>query len=318
MNFHLAAKAVHPELSLKGSADRLLYVLRCVLCYPHARAWHAWLNEPLMAPAVRANPILYRKIVRPYFSVWWTKAQTLRVLREHFEFVAGRLNHEAFLELCTPGGFMLLQFAGQRGMVLQVRCVNDGTFSKEGELSLVLDSGKANVMASSLTCVIMREGSGPRYSMMIGGTQGPDLGADKNIIKDMAKALHGLRPKALLLFVAQEIAQVWQLHLIRATSNRAHISRHIDYTLNRSRRPKLTYDEFWQESGGRRRVDGYYDLPLGYIRRSNSEIKPNKRSLYNQRYEMLDRISGDIRTRLSELANHGVPHEDIGGTDGRS
>ena len=315
MNFHLAAKAVHPELSLKGSADRLLFVLRCAFCYPHARTWHAWLNEPLMAPAVRANPILYRKIIRPYFSAWWTKAQTLRVLREHFEFVAGRLNRGPFLESCTPGGFLLLQFTGQQGMVLQVRCVNDGKFSKEGELSLVLSSGKANVMAYSLTCVIVRGGSGPCDTLVIGGMQGPDFGADKNIIRDVAKALHGLRPKALLLFVAQEIAQAWQLQRIRATSNRAHISRHIDYALNRSRRPKLNYDEFWQESGGRRRADGYYDLPLGYIRRSNSEMKPNKRSLYNQRYEMLDRISVDIRARLSELANHGVPHEDVGGTD---
>ena len=308
----MAARAVHPELSLKGSADRLLYVLRCAFCYPQARAWHAWLNESLMAPAVRANPILYRKIVRPYFSAWWTKPQTLRVLREHFEFVAGRLNRGAFLEACTPAGFLLLQFTGQHGMVLQVRCVNDGKYSKEGELSLVLSCGEANVTVYSLTSVIVRAESGTGHSLVIGGLQGPDFGADKNIIRDVAKALHGLRPKALLLFVAQEIAQAWRLQKIRATSNRTHISRHMDYTLNRHRRPKLIYDEFWQECGGRRRADGYYDLPSRYIRRSNSEMKPNKRSLYNLRYEMLGRISVGIQARLSEMSNPNVHSKPLG------
>lgn len=317
-NFHAAARAVHPELSLKGSADRLLYLLRCAFCYPQARAWHAWLQEPLMAPAVRANPMLWRKIVRPYVSPWWTKVQTLQVMKGHFEFVAERLNRGAFLESCTPGGLILFKFTGHRGKELRVRWVNDPKFSKEGELSLVLDYGEDRVLASSITGVILRVGSSTRCTLVIGGTQGPDIGTDKDIIRDIAKELHGLRPKALLLFALQQVAQVWQLERILATGNRAHISRHIDYALNRRRRPTLTYDEFWQESGGRRRADGYYDLPLDYIRRSGAEIKPNKRSLYKLRYEMLDRISGVIRDRLSECAEHRVPSDDPRGNDGAS
>jgi uncharacterized protein VirK/YbjX len=138
--------------------------------------------------------------------------------------------------------------------------------------------------------------------MLIGGSQGLPADADKNIIKEVSKILHGLRPKALLLFVAQEIARTWQLDGIRAASNQTHISRHSDYALNRTRRPKLSYDEFWTESGGTRSGDDYYDLPMHFIRRSDAEIKSSKRSLYHKRYQLLDQLSTDIQARLSDLA----------------
>jgi hypothetical protein len=59
----------------------------------------------------------------------------------------------------------------------------------------------------------------------------------------VAKSLHGLRPKALLVFVAQELAQAWNLRAIRAVSNALHMSQHRDYRLNRSR-PFRTNSEY--------------------------------------------------------------------------
>ena len=254
-----------------------------------------------MAAAVRANPMLYRKIIRPYLNPGWTTDRKLQVLTAHHEYVATRLVRVPFLKACTLEGLPLLSMAYE-GEEFQVRGVSDQKFSKEGELTLVLFSTKYNCYVSSLTFVIVKRDSGPGPVMIIGSSQGLPAHADKNIIKEVSKLLHGLRPKALLLFAAQEIARSWQVDSIRAASNKTHISRQSDYALNRTRRPKLAYDEFWEESGGVRGADDYYDLPLHLVRRSDAEIKPNKRSLYHQRYRMLDRLSTELQARLSDLA----------------
>ena len=299
--FYSVARAVYPKFAVSDWADRLLFVFRSLRCHPHASDWYDWLNEPLMAAAIRVNPMLYRKIIRPYVSPGWTTDRKLRVMTGHHEYVATRLTRTPFIQTCTREGLGLLNIAHE-GEEYQIRGVSDQKFSKEGELTLVLFSTKYNCHVSSLTFVIVESDTGPSHVMIIGGSQGLPAQADKNIIKEVSKLLHGLRPKALLLFAAQEIARAWQLDGIRAASNRTHISRHSDYALNRTRRPKLSYDEFWDESGGKSGSDDYYDLPMHYVRRTDAEIKSNKRSLYHQRYKMLDRLSTELQVRLSDLA----------------
>ena len=299
--FYSVARAVYPKFTVSDWADRWLFVFRSLRCHPHASDWYDWLNKPSMAAAIRINPMLYRKIIRPYVSPSWKTDRKLHVLIRHHEYMATRLTRVHFLNACTRDGLGLLTLAHE-GEEYQIRCVSNQRYSKEGELTLVLLSTKYGCYVSSLTFVIVERDTGSGRVMLIGGSQGLPADADKNIIKEVSKILHGLRPKALLLFVAQEIARTWQLDGIRAASNRTHISRHSDYALNRTRRPKLSYDEFWTESGGTRNGDDYYDLPMNFIRRSDAEIKSNKRSLYHKRYQLLDRLSTDIQARLSDLA----------------
>ena len=299
--FYSVARAVYPKFTVSDWADRWLFVFRSLRCHPHASDWYDWLNEPAMAAAIRINPMLYRKIIRPYVSPGWKTDRKLRVLIRHHEYMATRLTRLPFLSTCTRDGLSLLTLAHE-GEEYQIRGVSDQKFSKEGELTLVLFSTKYNCTVSSLTLVIVENDGGPGHRMIIGGSQGLPAQADKNIIKETSKILHGLRPKALLLFVSQEIARAWHLDGIRAASNKTHISRHSDYALNRTRRPKLSYDEFWAESGGQRTAEDYYELPLHFIRRSDAEIKPNKRSLYHKRYQVLEKLSADLQARLSDLA----------------
>ena len=299
--YYAVARAVYPKLSMSDRADSLLFVLRSLRCHPYANDWFDWLEEPIMAPAVRLNPMLYRKIIRPYLHPHWTTERKLRVLEMHYKYVAARLTRVPFLKTCTPEGLTLLRISCD-DEELHVRCLNHQKFSKEGELTVVLFSTKYNCYVSSLTWVIVERQFTPDHDLIIGGSQGPPADAPKNLIKESTKLLHGMRPKALLLFVTQEIAKAWQLDRIRAASNKTHISRHSDYALNSTRRPKLAYDEFWEESGGKRANDDFYDLPLHHVRRSDAEIKSNKRSLYRQRYTLMDCLANDIQTQLSALS----------------
>ncbi len=310
---YTVARAVYPKPSLKAVAERLLFILRSIRCYPQANHWYEWLNKGSLAPVSQTNPILYKKIVRPYINPSWTVAQKLLVLKTHYTFLADHLSASAFLQSCTPTGHALLNLVHEDEQ-LQVRWVSDPRYSKEGELSLVLTSAKYRCYVSSLTFVILKRSTGPGYLMLIGATQGLPPDAHKDIIKEISKQLHGLRPKALLLFIAQEVANIWQLKELKATSNKLHISRHRDYALNSTRRPNLSYDSFWEESGGKIDPVGYYDLPLQLVRRSDAEIKSNKRSLYHRRYQLLARLTADLQACLAgfskspSLAIQPYPH----------
>lgn len=314
--FSRAARMVHPEPTLKGAADRLLYLLRCLGCYAEAQEWHEWLTRPPLKHAAAANPTLFRKIIRPYFDPGWTRKEVLRALRVHFDFVAARLDASAFVQSCTPAGILLVRFTATSGRHFEVRWVNDGKFSKEGELSLVLCDVQTDQVLSSLTALVVRAPSGPDCSLKIGGVQGADLEADKAVMKEALKALHGLRPKALLLWVAQEIAGAWGIPQITAVSNSTHISRHLEYVLNRSRRPALAYDEFWQECGGIPQADGHFVLPLRLVRRPDASLESHKRSQYHKRYAMLDRLAAGLQARLAEISSVPVRVALSGGQSG--
>lgn len=298
--FVRAARRVYPKSGLKDAADRALFVMRSVSCHPAADEWYAWLDEPLMAPVARANPSLYKKIIRPYLTPGCTNDEKLSILRAHYRYLSSQVTRSAFLDICSRNGLELARFNTSDGDSFRLRCLSDGKFRKEGEHSLVLFSERHDVPVSSMTFVLRRQTDGACV-LLIGGTQGLPKRADKSVIKDVTKSFHGLRPRAFLLFVAQQLGAAWHLDGIRALGNATHVSRHRDYALNRARRPRLAYDELWLESGGVPAEDGLYDLPRRHASRSMSEIKTNKRSQYQQRYALLDRLAVVLQLGLARL-----------------
>ena len=306
--FANVGRKLYSKSTLKGLADRTLFVLRSMSCFATADEWYAWLDTPLMTPVARANPSLYKKIIRPYLTPGLTNVEKLSSLQEHYRFLSSRLTRSAFTDVGTEHGLELLRFTTVDGSTFQLRCLSDGKFRKEGEQSLVLFSERHDVRVGSMTFVLVRQANGARV-LLIGGAQGLPKHTDKSVIRDVTKSLHGLRPRAFLLFVAQQLATAWQLGGLRALGNATHVSRHLDYTLNRARRPRLAYDEFWLESGGALAGDGLYDLPARHIARQMSDIKTNKRSLYQQRYALLDRFAvalqlGFARTGIADSGEH--------------
>ncbi len=295
---------LYPQPTLKGLGDRLLFQFRIYKNGEPARAWLAWLGRPHLAPLARANPALYKKIIRPYMTPAWDAEHKLGVLIGHYEFMLHRIGGAGLARIFQARGVPLLDYVTDHGQHYTVHLGYDQRFNKEGELSLTLWSATYSRRIASLALIIRRSPQGG-HGLLIGCMQGMPAGSDKDIIKEVAKTLHGLRPKALLLFVAQELAKSWGLATIEGISDRLHISNHSDYCLNRTRRPKLAYDEFWLESGGRRTANGFYELPLQHHERGLAEIKPNKRSLYRQRYAMLATLRPMITHALADLDQAG-------------
>ena len=67
------------------------------------------------------------------------------------------------------------------------------------------------------------------------------------------------------------------------------------------KRVKMNYDQFWQEHGAQKGVDGLWHLQKSRCVKILRKSKAKKRSMYRKRYQMLDEIEEQIRNGLAPI-----------------
>ena len=296
-----ASRKLYPQATLKHAGERALFVLRNLQALPSSRKWVEFLQRGPMAEISRANSHLFKKIIRPYVARSWSNERKLKALTDNYTFWQATLAPEVFRALFSANGVTLCIFTTQDGDTFELHLTYDSKFNKEGEITLELISSNHCCRISALAFHVGKERTG-KHAIVIGSLQGLAAGNDKEIIKAVSKIMHGLRPKALLFQVVQEIARYCRVDCIRGISNQEHNSRHISYALNRTRRPRLTYNEFWQEMGGTLSADGFFDLPPRPQMREACQVKSNKRALYRQRYALLEQLQVGIGRTFAHWA----------------
>jgi uncharacterized protein VirK/YbjX len=118
------------------------------------------------------------------------------------------------------------------------------------------------------------------------------------MIVAVTRALYGIRPKALVFYVLQQLATCWGITHLRAVSDDAHIYQHFQKRVDLA----ASYDEFWPDCGGVKGPDDLFDLPVAFAPREIASIRVNKRQMYRRRYAMLEQIAEQIRTRVADPA----------------
>lgn len=135
---------------------------------------------------------------------------------------------------------------------------------------------------------------------LIGSLQGRNTDEALDLYRDLTKAAHGLRPRDLLIEICRILCRHWQAQRILGIREDRRHHRHPFF--GKKTLASQNYDAIWQDRGGQPEDDDFYRLPLESERRSDDEIKPNKRSLYRRRYEFLDRLATEIPPRLTDGA----------------
>jgi uncharacterized protein VirK/YbjX len=115
----------------------------------------------------------------------------------------------------------------------------------------------------------------------------------------LTSAMEGMRPKTLLLLVAQAMAKSLGLSGLAAVSNAGHVFA-ADYSLRR--RISADYDGFWKESGGYRINRTMFALPMAKAQRDPAEYKPNKRSQVRRRQCLEHQITQTVRAAVTSLS----------------
>ena len=133
------------------------------------------------------------------------------------------------------------------------------------------------------------------YSAYIGCCQGSRDGLDVN--KELTKKLFGCRPQNFVFIALQELLACTEVTELFAVSSEGHYSNKF---LSDKRKPKVSYNEFWTECGGKVCADKrFFTLPRHEKRKTMEEIPSKKRSTYRKRYELLDRLSAEIKQKVS-------------------
>ena len=259
--------------------------------------WFALLERPEMRPFAEANSHLAFRPLARYLSIDWDFQKRAKVILETYEFIhaqGGTLFTSMLQPDCTS---MLARFSLGKAGEATIRFGFSGKFRKEGEIVVYLETSQREGPISYLAFSLEKGPGG--WILYVGAIQGRK-GGEEEVTREITKAMHGLRPKAFMVFLAQEIAQALRVRELRGVGNNIHVFRARNMgPSGAKRRVVFDYDELWEEIGGESLPDGWFNLPLKALRRAPEEIKPNKRGMYTKRYAMMDTISRQIRTVLT-------------------
>ena len=295
--WRLSDRAFRNEPTLKRLKQNLRWSLAAAAHPGAALAWFSHLRQEDLAPFKEANPILDFKPMRSYLSTRWGLSRRTKVMRETYAYVLwrGGALREALLSP-QGGGVRLASFPlgdlGDGELLLGF----DNRFRKEGEFAVTLAVPGLGGRVCSLSFALEWQANG--LALVAGCVQGIHEGQD-DPMKALGKAMHGLRPKALVVFAAQEVARALGAREIFGAGNaiQVHRRKHLIH-LGWAHDLTFDYDAFWRELGGRPAYDGWFYLPRKGRRRTREEIKPNKRSLYAKRYALLDALAAQIRPAM--------------------
>lgn len=255
-------------------------------------------TEPLSR--IRAEyPEICLKPTRSYLMNGLKRRHRTAAVLGHYRTARRLLSVEALVESHT-GGVRLLALPTRAGEVTVDLCGQAGLY-REAEWRLALCADGRQVMEMGLAIVdrkiLQRDGSGE--VLWIGALKtalAGEHGLDDS--RALTKAMEGLRPKSVLLIVAQVLARTLGLAALLAASNKGHVFAG-DPSLRR--RIKADYDGFWIESGGERVTRAIFALPLSKAQRDPAEYKPNKRAQVRRRQLLETDIENRVRDGVAPL-----------------
>jgi uncharacterized protein VirK/YbjX len=266
--------------------------------------WYNWLDSPEMRPFVEAHPGLVFKPLRSYLSVHWGQRRRTQVISDSYRFVQERATLLG-RALLMHGGINLESFEGE-SVRIPIHLGYDQRFRREGEFALSLGEDALGACIAWAAFSIAQDEKG-EWNCFVGCVQGGSAGMEG--VRFATKVMFGMRPKAAIIFVLQEVARALGVtHLFGAgNSIQVHLRKHLIH-LPAFHRLNFDYDTLWQELGGVATQDGWFRLPSIPIRRSTVEVKASKRAMYIRRYDMLDRTAARIHELFCNMPPSSAPN----------
>jgi len=285
---------------MRGIARARELVKLHVRALPYRGATQRWLtllnSHPVFSEFVAHRPGIVNKIYRPYLTATLDVEQRLAVLASHYGFMFSH-GLAALLARASRTGFLLASIAGKTGIAYEVQLRAAGTCEREGELVLQLHCAGAVVYSTAFTF----EAAHGLARVTIGCLQGPRGDEAMAAIKQATRELHGLRAKALLVGLVQQLGYALgctELRLVgndNRTAGRAIRRGHV----------RADYEQLWRELGAVPRADGDFTLacaPLGPL--ELAQVAQKRRSEARKRHQMLQGVTDDV---VNQFVGRGRP-----------
>jgi len=281
---------------IKKQKNKILF--HTLLNIPFAKKWFSLIQSEEYKWVLSHRPRIYFKPFRVYMSTKWGKKERTKALLSCYAFI----NQQPFLtrviqeEKPIKLAEFTMKYNSEKG---QIYLGYNERFRKEGELvvSLHCDSYQEAICEASF--VIDKENE--EWVCRIGCVQGNKSAETENAIKELQKQMYALRPKALMIFIIQELSRQLGCTALYGVGSKiqAHNKKHFIH-IEWLHKLSFSYDTLWKEADGIPDKDGWFKLPIEMHRKPMEEIKSSKRSLYRYRYEMLDKIAAEIKETINK------------------
>ena len=162
-------------------------------------------------------------------------------------------------------------------------------FVREGEMGIYLFAPDSDTPIYSLTYSFDATGK----ILYLCGLQGPKPGEGQDQVRAITKAMHGLRPKNLVLSAAYALADGYGVEQICGVSDSHHIKSH---------HLKSSYNSFWEEVTSEVDTQGWYQLPRFEAERNIELVESKHRSAFRKREALRQQMITDIKYQLQRMA----------------
>jgi uncharacterized protein VirK/YbjX len=287
-------REMHPKQTLGNIKHRVILAVRSIVFLPDFQRWYGISDNPLLTRALKRFPLMSGACYWPYINHTWSMRRKLAAIDQHFRMLDGSARivaHATFEEI------ELAQLAEE---YVGLRLVLDKAvwFLREGEIVLNLFVNDQRFYSIAFTLGV--EDGLP--VALVGALQGSNVDAAQGVYRDMTHALHGMRPRDLLMVAFKMLCEEIGIHRIWgiASDNRQHNSPY--FGGSHKEKVLVAYNEVWLEHGGTELDNGFFEIPTTVRRKDMSEIPTRKRAVYRRRYEMLDRLALGIKSSCSQYA----------------
>jgi uncharacterized protein VirK/YbjX len=282
------------ELQPVEARERLKLILGCLLYPGPTRRWLSYLraDRTLWQQACRF-PQFVTRIYRPYGVRHLTCRQRVALMIDHYTALQAR-GLRALLEASVdaPAPLVTLTTRDQRPADLRLVSVHDG--HREGEAHLQLHWEGQRLY--SLSFLLQANADG--FALLVTRLQGAQIPDARAMMRLATKGLHGLRPAALMLHAARQVAHSMGCDTVLLLPQRLRVA------LNPARRRKMSshLDALWLEMGALRGQDGLFRLPAGAdAPRDLATLPSNKRAEARRRDALLAQCLAGIEQAIECL-----------------
>jgi uncharacterized protein VirK/YbjX len=184
-------------------------------------------------------------------------------------------------------------FSGMRLMINK-----QGIFLREGMLVLSIYLKNQRLFSIAFS---VKQSDANKLVAVIGAIQGRKMEHVTDIYRDITKKFYGIRPRDLMVELFQVFCKLCGVDQILAVKDIERQHNHYFYMFkNKAGVVSLDYDQIWKERGGHCRNDEYYELPIEPVKKPHNKIIAKKRSMYRNRYQLLDSIEQKLSLVLKQ------------------
>ena len=299
--FRLATR-LYPATHFQTRWRRCRFMIR-TLWYGRASArWFAFLDaNAFRRRLTRLQPECAEKLHRPYRRYDLDAAERLACLVSHGLALEGLGWQQLVLRL-SGQPLTIARFIGKDEVERRLELGHAGQFMKEGELCLHLCCGAQRLYSAAFSLIGAAAPIDAGVSALdIGCLQGPDDPTARDLVRSTTKAMHGLRPRDLMLTALKALAEEVAAPSLVGVTGARHVYRH----WRKRRAFAFDYDGFWGEHAGLLRGDGDYELSAVCTPKPIDQVPSNKRAEARRRQALV----ADIRRQIASALDGRSPAE---------